>query len=64
MACRLVYTKAWIEDNPSPALAWLSVAGLLPSMARLRFIRQIVCTEDNEEVTEEDSRTIDETDST
>ena len=43
----------------SPALAWLSLAGLLPSMARLRFTRQIHCTKDNEEVTEEDSRKID-----
>ncbi len=48
----------------SPALAWLSLAGLLPSMARLRFTKRIHCTKDNEEVTEEDSHKIDAKDST
>ncbi len=39
-------------------------AGLLSSMARLRFTRWIHWTEDNEKVTEEDSRKIDVEDST
>jgi len=33
-------------------------------MARLHFTRQVHCTKHNEEVTEEDSRKIDEKDST
>ena len=41
-----------------PRLPWLSLAESLPSVARLRFTRQVHCTKDTVEVTEEDSRKI------
>ena len=42
-----------------PVLAWLSLAELLSSIARVRFTRQFYCTKDNAEVTREDSHKID-----
>ena len=60
---RISATRAFTGSftRPSP---WLSLAGLLPSMARLCFTRRIHCTKDNKEVTGEDSRKIDQKDST
>ncbi len=54
--------RAWRVIHPR--LTWLSLAESLPSVARLRFTRQIHCTKGNAEVTEEDSRKIDPKDST
>ncbi len=54
--------RAW-EGN-LPVLTWLSLAELLPSVARLRFTGQIHCTQGNAEVTEEDSHKINSKDST
>ena len=54
--------RAW--EGHLPVLTWLSLAELLPSVARLRFTRQIHCTKDNVEVTEEDSHKIDPKNST
>ena len=54
--------RPWEGHLPVPT--WLSLAESLPSVARLRFTRQIDCTKDNVEVTEEDSRKIDPKNST
>jgi hypothetical protein len=54
--------RAWVGH--SPVLTRLSLAESLPSVARLRFARQIHGAKGNAEVTEEDSRKIDPKDST
>ncbi len=48
--------RAW--EGHSPVLTWLFLAESLPSVARLRFTRQIHCTKGKAEVTEEDSHKI------
>ncbi len=42
--------RAW--EGHLTVLTWLSLAELLPSIARLRFTRQVHCTKDSGEVTE------------
>ena len=54
--------RAW--EGHLPVLTWLSLAESLPSVARLRFTRQVHCTKDSGEVTGEESHKIDSKDST